>query len=116
MNISRRDFLIKGMEFVCLSAMLGCSRGPKTDDESIREFEIFNVDYEQNHFLFSDQIPTVSIASLNDKWSDSKGIEYATARAIELIGGVDDIAKNNVAPNPIPIRGSPIEAPPFYDP
>jgi uncharacterized protein (DUF362 family) len=94
MNISRRNFLKKGVEFVCLSAMLGCNRSLKANDEKIQEFEIFPVDYEPNPFLFSDQIPVVSVVSVNDKWSEAKGIEYATTRAIELIGGINEVAKD----------------------
>ena len=109
MNISRRDFLKKGVEFVCLSAILGCNRNLMANDEKIQEFEIFPVDYEPNPFVFSDQTPVVSIVSVNNKWSDAKGIEYATTRAIELIGGINDVAKgknrillkpNLVNPNP----------------
>ena len=109
MNISRRNFLKKGVEFVCLSAMLGYSSSLNANDEKIQEFEIFPVDYEPNSFLFSDQIPIVSIVSVNSKWSEAKGIEYATTKAIELIGGINEIAKdknrillkpNLVNPNP----------------
>lgn len=109
MNIYRRDFLKKSVEFVCLSAMLGVNRNLMAYDEKIQEFEIFPVDYETNPFLFSDQIPVVSIVSVNNKWSEAKGIEYATTRAIELIGGTNEVAKdknsillkpNLVNPNP----------------
>lgn len=109
MNISRRNFLKKGVEFVCLSAMLGCNRSLKANDEKIQEFEILPVEYEPNPFLFSDQIPVVSVVSVNNKWSEAKGIEYATTRAIELIGGINEVAKdknrillkpNLVNPNP----------------
>ena len=65
MNISRRGFLKKGVEFMCLSAMLGCNRSLKANDEKIQEFEIFPMDYEPNPFLFSDQIPVVSIVGVN---------------------------------------------------
>jgi uncharacterized protein (DUF362 family) len=109
MNIYRRDFLKKSVEFVCLSAMLGVNRNLMAYDEKIQEFEIFPVYYETNPFLFSDQIPVVSIVSVNNKWSEAKGIEYATTRAIELIGGANEVAKdknsillkpNLVNPNP----------------
>lgn len=109
MNIYRRDFLKKSVEFVCLSAILGVNRNLMAYDEKIQEFEIFPVDYEPNPFLFSDQIPVVSIVSVNNKWSEAKGIEYATTRAIELIGGINEVAKdknsillkpNLVNPNP----------------
>jgi len=94
MNISRRDFLKKSAEFVCLSAMLGINRNLMAYDEKIQEFEIFPVDYEPNPFLFSDQIPVVSVVSVNNKWSEAKGIDYATTRAIELIGGINEVAKD----------------------
>jgi len=94
MNISRRNFLKKGVEFVCLSTMLGCNRSLKANDEKIQEFEIFPVDYEPNPFLFSDQMPVVSVVGVNNKWSEVKGIEYATSRAIELLGGINEVAKN----------------------
>ncbi|UCE53827.1 MAG: DUF362 domain-containing protein [Desulfobacterales bacterium] len=67
------------------------------------------MDYEPNPFLFSDQIPVVSVVGVNNKWSEAKGIEYATTRAIELIGGINEVAKdknrillkpNLVNPNP----------------
>ena len=93
MNISRRRFLIKGAEFVCLSAMLGFDRSLQANEEKIQEFEIFPIDYEPNPFLFSNQIPAVSVVSVNSKWSESKGIEYATTKAIELIGGINEVAK-----------------------
>ena len=50
-----------------------------------------------------------NVVSVNSKGSESKGIEYATTRAIELIGGIDEVAKdktsvllkpNLVNPNP----------------
>ena len=94
MTITRRNFLIKGAEFVCLSAMLGCNRSLKAKEEKVQEFEIFPVDYEPNPLLFSNQMPVVSVVRINSKWSDSKGIEYATTRAIELIGGIDEVTKD----------------------
>lgn len=94
MTITRRDFLIKGAEFVCLSAMLGCNRSLKAKEEKVQEFEIFPVGYEPNPLLFSNQMPVVSVVRINSKWSESKGIEYATTRAIELIGGIDDVTKD----------------------
>jgi uncharacterized protein (DUF362 family) len=93
MTITRRNFLIKGAEFVCLSAMLGCNGSLKANEEKIQEFEIFPVDYDPNPLLFSNQMPVVSVVKINSKWSDSKGIEYATTRAIELIGGIDEVTK-----------------------
>ncbi len=109
MNISRRDFLKKSVEFVCLSAMLGVNRNLMAYDEKIQEFEIFPVDYEPNPFLLSEQMPVVSVVGVNNKWSEAKGVEYATTRAIELIGGINEVAKdknsillkpNLVNPNP----------------
>ncbi len=94
MNISRRRFLIKGAEFVCLPAILGCARSLQANEGKIQEFEIFPMDYEPNPFLFSNQIPVVSVVSVNSKWSESKGIEYATTKAIELIGGINEVAKD----------------------
>ncbi len=109
MTISRREFLKKGVEFVCLSAMLGCSRSLKTHDEKIQEFEIFPVDYDPNPLLFSDQNPVVSIVSVNSKWSEAKAIEYATTRAIELIGGISEVAndKNSVLLKPNLVNPNP---------
>ena len=109
MNISRRDFLKKSVEFACLSAMLGFTRNLMAYDDKIQEFEIFPVDYKPNPFLFSDQMPVVSVVGVNNKWSEAKAIEYATTRAIELIGGINEVAKdknsimlkpNLVNPNP----------------
>jgi uncharacterized protein (DUF362 family) len=109
MYISRRGFLKKSAEFVCLSAMLGCGFNVKPKEEKIQEFEIFPVAYEPNTILFSDETPVVSVVLVNRKWSDAKAIEYAIANAIELIGGINEITKdknrillkpNLVNPNP----------------
>ena len=94
MNISRRKFLIKSAEFVCLSAMLGYNRSLSANEGKMQEYEIIPIEYEPNPLLFSNQTPTVSVVSVNSKWSESKGIEYATTKAIELIGGISEIAKN----------------------
>ena len=94
MNISRRKFLIKSAGFVCLSTMLGFNRSLMANEGKIQEFEIIPINYVPNPILFSNQKPTVSIVRVNSKWSESKGIEYATTRAIELIGGIKAIAKN----------------------
>ncbi|MEJ2638935.1 MAG: DUF362 domain-containing protein [Desulfosarcinaceae bacterium] len=109
MQISRRDFLKRSAEFVCLSAMLGCNFNQMAKEENIREFEVFPVAYEPNPILFSEHTPVVSVVAVNEKWSDAKGIEYAITRAVELIGGIEEVAKdknrillkpNLVNPNP----------------
>lgn len=93
MSISRRRFLIKGAEFICLSSILGLNRSIHAIAEEIQEFEIFPVVYEPNPVLFSKQLSVVSVVRVNSKWSESKGIEYATTKAIELIGGINEVAK-----------------------
>ena len=109
MNLSRRGFIKKGVEFVCLSAMLGCSHSLKATDEKVQEFEILNAEYKPNPIFFFNQKPVVSVVHVNEKWSDAKGIEYATTKAIDLIGGINEVAKdkqrillkpNLVNPNP----------------
>jgi uncharacterized protein (DUF362 family) len=94
MNISRRGFIIKGVNFVCLSAMLGCNHGLKANDDKVQEYEIFPAEYEPNPFLLLHQKPVVSVVRVNSKWSDVKGVEYATTRAIDMIGGINEVAKN----------------------
>ncbi|MFH2128916.1 MAG: DUF362 domain-containing protein [bacterium] len=93
MTISRRKFLIRGGGFVCLSALLGYDHVVQANVEKVQEFEIFPVDYIPNQVLFSAQKPLVSVVKINSKWSQAKGIEYATARAIDLIGGMGKVAK-----------------------
>ncbi len=91
MKISRRKFLVKSAEFVCLSAMLGCGRSLQSKEGKIQEFEIFPMGYQPNPILFSEQKPVVSIVKVNSKWSESKGVEYATTKAIDLIGGISKV-------------------------
>jgi len=109
MTISRRKFLAKSAEFICLSSMLGLSRSLQAMENKTNEYEIFPIDYQPNPILFSKQSPIVSIAKVNSKWSASKGIEHAVAEAIDLIGGIQEVAKgknrillkpNLVNPNP----------------
>ncbi len=91
MKISRRKFLVKSAEFVCLSAMLGCGRSLQSKEGKMQEFEIFPMGYQPNPILFSEQKPVVSIVKVNSKWSESKGVEYATTKAIDLIGGISKV-------------------------
>lgn len=109
MRLSRRKFLKKSAEFACMSAFLGCHRNILADSGKIKEFRILPVDYKPNPLLFSTQSPVVSVVKVNTKWSESKGIDYATAKALDLIGGITNITKdknrillkpNLVNPNP----------------
>jgi uncharacterized protein (DUF362 family) len=109
MKISRRKFLVKSAEFACLYSMLGLNGSLQAKENSIQEFEIIPKDYQPNLILFSEQLPVVSISKVNTKWSEAKGIEYAVANAIDLIGGIHDVTKgknrillkpNLVNPNP----------------
>lgn len=109
MKISRRGFLIKSAEFACLSTFLGCHRNLLADQGKMKELRILPVDYTPNPLLFSKQSPVVSVVKLDNKWSESKGINYATEKALELIGGINNITKdknrillkpNLVNPNP----------------
>ncbi len=93
MNISRRKFLIRGGEFVCMSALLGCGHVKAASIGKVQEFEIFPANYVPNQILFSDQKPVVSVVRINSKWSEAKGTEYATAKAIDLIGGMSEVTK-----------------------
>lgn len=93
MTISRRRFLTKSAEFVCLSSMLGISRSLQARESTTREFEIFPVDYQPNPILFSKEPPVVSIARVNSKWSESRGIDHAVAKAIDLLGGIQEVAR-----------------------
>jgi uncharacterized protein (DUF362 family) len=109
MDISRRRFLVKSAELVCLASILGLDGSLQAKENNIQEFEIFPVAYQQNPILFSKQSPVVSITKVNNKWSESKGIEHAVDKAIDLIGGIHEVAKgknrillkpNLVNPNP----------------
>jgi uncharacterized protein (DUF362 family) len=93
MTISRRKFLAKSAEFICLSSMLGLSRSLQAMENNTDEYGIFPINYQPNPILFSKQSPIVSIAKVNSKWSESKGIEHAVAKAIDLIGGIQEVAK-----------------------
>ncbi len=98
MDLTRRDFIIKGGRggaYLCLAGMLGCKMGSVGSigiaDE--KEFEIFQAKYIPNTIYFSGQTPLVSIVKINDKWSEEKGADYAIAKAIDLIGGLNNVAK-----------------------
>lgn len=93
MSVSRRHFLVKGGGFVCLSAMLGCRPAMKAETEKEQEFEIIPVNYAQNPILFSKDKPLVSVVKVNPKWSHGKGIDYATSKALDLIGGVGEVTR-----------------------
>ena len=94
MSISRRHFLFEGAKLACLTSFLGLHRNIYAKAAKTQEFEIFPIVYEPNPILFSEQSPIVSVVRINSKWSESKGIDYATTQAIELIGGVNEITKD----------------------
>ena len=93
MTISRRNFLVEGVKFTCLASFLGLHRSIYAKAEKSHEFEVFPVVYEPNPILFSKHSSVVSVVRVNSKWSESKGIDYATTKAIELIGGIKEVAK-----------------------
>ena len=93
MTISRRNFLVEGVKLTCLASFLGLHRSIYAKAEKSHEFEVFPVVYEPNPILFSKHSSVVSVVRVNSKWSESKGIDYATAKAIELIGGINEVAK-----------------------
>ncbi|MGD0021626.1 MAG: DUF362 domain-containing protein [Smithellaceae bacterium] len=93
MKLTRRKFLEDSSLF-CLATMLGCTKNLDVPWEiSEKEFEIFPALYVPNPIYFSKQKPVVSIVRINEKWSESKGIEYAVTKAIDLIGGLDQVTK-----------------------
>lgn len=93
MTISRRNFLVEGVKFTCLASFLGLHRSLYAKAEKSHEFEVFPVVYEPNPILFAKHSSVVSVVRVNTKWSESKGIDYATSKAIELIGGINEVAK-----------------------
>ena len=93
MTISRRNFLVEGVKFTCLASFLGLHRSLYAKAEKSDEFEVFPVVYEPNPILFAKHSSVVSVVRVNTKWSESKGIDYATSKAIELIGGINEVAK-----------------------
>jgi len=93
MHCTRRDVIKYGSMF-CLSAMLGCNKAvgrPMT--AKAREFEIFPVSYTPYPLYFSAEKPVVSIVKVNERWSAAKGVEYAVAQALDLIGGVNQLTR-----------------------
>jgi uncharacterized protein (DUF362 family) len=89
--------------------MLGLGGSLLAEENNTQEFEVFPMVYQPNPILFSKQSPVVSITKVNSKWSESKGIEYAVVKAIDLIGGMHEVTKgknrillkpNLVNPNP----------------
>lgn len=93
MHFTRRE-LIKTGSLLCLSTLLGCTKYSNIPlDMSEKEFEIFTASYTPYPLYFSDSKPIVSIVKVNDKWSDAKAIEYAVTKAIDLIGGLDQVTK-----------------------
>ena len=93
MYFTRRELIRNGSLF-CLATMLGCTKNLNVPWEiNEKEFEILPVSYNPNPIYFSDQKPVVSIVKINEKWSDARGIEYAVTKAIDLIGGMDQVTK-----------------------
>jgi uncharacterized protein (DUF362 family) len=93
MNYTRREIIKHGSLF-CLATMLGCSKNADVPWEiKEKEFEIFSAPYSPYPPYFSDVQPLVSIVKVNEKLSDAKGIEYAVTKAIDLIGGVQNLTK-----------------------
>lgn len=93
MNYTRREIIKAGSMF-CLATMLGCTQKINVPGKlSEEEFEIFSAAYNSYPLYFSSQKPVVSIVRVNEKWSDAKAIDYAVAKAIDLIGGLDHVTK-----------------------
>ncbi len=97
MGITRRVFLeesvIKGGSFLCLAHLLGHSKFLQAETEKEVGFEIFQGKHIPNPIYFADKRPVVSIAAINEKWSAEKGIDYAVAEALDLIGGVKKVTQ-----------------------
>ncbi|MFO7568864.1 MAG: DUF362 domain-containing protein, partial [Smithellaceae bacterium] len=112
MHLTRRE-LIKQGSLMCLTTMLGCSRHkmPSSGDVREKEFEIVHSAYTPYPLYFSDQKPLVSIVKVNEKWSDAKSIDYAVTRAIDLIGGINQVAagKENILLKPNLLNLSPAD-------
>ncbi len=97
---------------MCLSTMLGCSRhAMPSGDVREQEFEIAPASYTPYPLYYSDPKPLVSIVKVNEKWSDAKGIVYAVTRAIDLIGGIHQVAagKENILLKPNLLNLSPAD-------
>lgn len=93
MHCTRRDVLKYGSMF-CLSSMLGCTKGISMPTAAkTGEFEIFPASYTPYPLYFSEAKPVVSIVKVNEQWSAEKGVEYAVAKALDLIGGIDHVTK-----------------------
>jgi uncharacterized protein (DUF362 family) len=92
MKLTRKDLLKKGSLF-CLTGLLGQSRILLAAVEKEKEFEVINSAYVPNAVYFSDQMPVVSIVRINEKMGDAKGVGYAVAKALDLIGGLKQVAK-----------------------
>lgn len=93
MDYTRKDFLKHGSMF-CLAAMLGCKKNAAVPWEiKEKEFEIFPALYTKNPVYFSNQKPIVSIVKVNEKWSETKAVEYAVTKALDLIGGLGQATK-----------------------
>jgi len=93
MHCTRREVIKYGSMF-CLGAMLGCAKTVHAVGEAkTKEFEIFPASYTPYPLYFSDLKPVVSIVKVDEKQSAEKAVEYAVAKALDLIGGVDHVTR-----------------------
>ncbi|MBP7737759.1 MAG: DUF362 domain-containing protein [Spirochaetes bacterium] len=93
MKTTRKEFLKNGSIF-CLATMLGCAKDAKVPwNINEKNFEHVPALYTRNPLYFSNQKTTVSIVKVNGKGSEAKAVEYAVAKALDLIGGVNQVTK-----------------------
>lgn len=94
MQITRRDFLKRSGTVLSLTGLLGITKMPIALAGKEKEFEIITTDYVPYSLYFADQKPMVSIVTVNPKWSNEKGVEYAVTKAIDLIGGIGEVTRS----------------------
>jgi uncharacterized protein (DUF362 family) len=93
MKMTRREILMDG-SLLCLSAMLGCKNYKDEFSINEKEFEVITGRHAPYKPYFSDARPVVSIVKISGKSADTKNIEYAVTKAIDLIGGMGTITKS----------------------
>jgi len=97
-SISRRD-AIKQISGTLASALMvnGCARDAETDIGMADLTEGIEADfkpYQPNPILFGNEKPVVAITAIPLKKSKKNGIDFAVREAIDLLGGMAEIARN----------------------